>query len=249
MRIDGGVRRPTDREVQPTPRRRPVSPSLRVSDRMPEIAAALLDLPHDHLPEPHRSWLREQYRCIVPVVLADALRAVEEGVALSPDCLARLRELAADCRRTDVPLAVSLRAAVPAVAVFCRFVDHRLDGPRAARLVVRACVVAQELGSTWLEACMRVRATAPTEPTLVQPQDSKLEAVDVRMLALVAEGRSNEEIATVTHYSRQAVGWRLSRLMRRWQASNRAALTAAAFTRGVLGPDRGFGVGRRAGVG
>ncbi len=210
--------------------------TVTLSQHLPRISEALLELPHDHLAEPHRTWLREQYRRIVPVVLADALRAVEEGGPVSPQCLDRLRELAADCRDNDVPLAVCLRAALPAVAVFCRFAEQNLEVVRAARLVVRAAVVAQELGSTWVEAWVGARASAPpgSVPRVVSAARDDLEPVDVQMLALVARGRSNEEIAAATHYSRQAVGWRLSRLMLRWRAANRAALTAAAFTRGVL---------------
>lgn len=214
-----------------------------VSERLPEIAAALLDLPHDHLPEPHRSWMREQYGRAVPVVLADALRAVEEGELLSAKCVARLQELAADTDETDVPLAVTLRGAAPAIRVFCAFVQQSADGARAVHLMARASVVAQELGSIWVEA--RLRGRAPAAVGAAQPRepdgDEELEPVDERMLELVAEGRSNAEIATVTHYSRQAVGWRLSRLMRRWRAANRAALVAAAFARGALVPRAGGG--------
>ncbi|SDQ35500.1 LuxR C-terminal-related transcriptional regulator [Quadrisphaera sp. DSM 44207] len=211
-----------------------------MSERAPEIAAALLQLPHDHVAEPHRSWLRDQYRRVVPVVLVDALRAAEDGSPLPPRCVARLRELAADCSETEVPLAVSLRATLPAVRVFCGFVQETADGARAAQLVERGCVVAQEVISTWVEAWVRARSTRAARPT-APPEpggDEELEPVDEVMLALVAEGRSNEEIAAATHYSRQAVGWRLSRLMHRWRVSNRAALTATAYAKGILVPPR-----------
>ena len=213
---------------------------MRVSgvEEREEIAGALAGLRHEHVPEPYRSWLCEQYRTLVPLMLDDALRAVEDGRPLPDACLDLVRTSAAGCRDADVPLAIALRAGLPAVRVYCRVAERRLTDPvAAARTMVRAGAVAQELGSTWVEAYVRARAALPLVPTPVAAAgEEDLEPVDVEMLALVAEGRSNEEIAEVTHYSRQAVGWRLSRLMRRWRAANRAALTAEAFTKGVLAP-------------
>lgn len=56
----------------------------------------------------------------------------------------------------------------------------------------------------------------------------------LEMIALVASGRSNEQIAGETDYSPQAVKWHLARLMRLWKVDNRASLVAVALVRGVL---------------
>ncbi|MGX9899497.1 response regulator transcription factor [Arthrobacter sp. SA17] len=54
------------------------------------------------------------------------------------------------------------------------------------------------------------------------------------MVALLAAGRSNEQIAEALDYSPQAVKWHLARIMRSWKVGNRAALVSVAFLRGAL---------------
>lgn len=222
--------------------------SSSIADRLDEISVALLSLSHDDLAEPHRSWLRAQYRRIVPVVLADALHAVEHGTRLPERCLAPVRGMAAECRAAEVPLGVVLRGQLPAITVFARFLfDGSHQHLPTAVLMVRACLVAQELASVWVESWLRARAATSVEvaspevgagPVDAGAGSDGVEAVDALVLALVAGGSSNAEIALSTNYSRQAVAWRLSRLMHRWRVPNRAALVAAAFARGVL-PVRG----------
>lgn len=63
-----------------------------------------------------------------------------------------------------------------------------------------------------------------------------LDVEDERMLELAARGLSTAEISTETAYSRQAVAWRLGRLMKSWRAPNRTALVAFAFAKGWLAP-------------
>lgn len=64
--------------------------------------------------------------------------------------------------------------------------------------------------------------------------DPTLSDAEARMLTLAAYGHSNDHIARATSYSRQAVGWHLSRIMRAWKTPNRTALVALAFVKGVL---------------
>ncbi|ANP74580.1 helix-turn-helix transcriptional regulator [Cryobacterium arcticum] len=64
--------------------------------------------------------------------------------------------------------------------------------------------------------------------------DPDLSDAEARMLTLAAYGHSNDHIARATSYSRQAVGWHLSRIMRAWKTPNRTALVALAFVKGVL---------------
>ena len=54
------------------------------------------------------------------------------------------------------------------------------------------------------------------------------------ILRMVAEGRTNVEIASALHLSRQAVNYHVGRLMRALGASNRTALVARAYQRGLL---------------
>jgi len=165
---------------------------------------------------------------------------------------------------TDVQLSVILRGALPALRVFAAFMHETAPAdPRQTVLAMaRATRVAHELGSCWVEAWSDARAAkgqrAPesvpeaaleasvtgrsaTSVTALDGGSIELVAVDptltdadARMLTLAAYGHSNEHIARATSYSRQAVGWHLSRIMRAWKTPNRTALVALAFVKGVL---------------
>ncbi len=211
-------------------------PAVALADRADEVVAALLALPHDDLPEPARSWLREQYGRVVPVVVPDALAAIDRGTAPSPECLARLRRLAARSRGDGGALPPTLHGGLPALRVFAGFVRRDVRGERAVLLLARGGLVAQQLAGAWLEGWFapRCEGDAAAVPEEDGSRPAPVEPVDEVMLELVAAGLSNTEIAEATHYSRQAVVWRLGRVMRRWRVPNRAALTAAAFVRGVL---------------
>lgn len=73
----------------------------------------------------------------------------------------------------------------------------------------------------------------PVEP----PDDGdpgELRQPGADILRMVAEGRTNVEIAAALHLSRQAVNYHVGRLMRALGASNRTALVARAYQRGLL---------------
>ncbi|MGW1893880.1 PAS domain S-box protein [Streptomyces sp. NPDC002004] len=63
-----------------------------------------------------------------------------------------------------------------------------------------------------------------------------LTASQVRILALLAAGRSNAEIAGSLHLSRQTVDYHLSRLRELLDAATRPALVARAYVLGILSP-------------
>ncbi|MFE3636340.1 helix-turn-helix transcriptional regulator [Streptomyces sp. NPDC059168] len=63
-----------------------------------------------------------------------------------------------------------------------------------------------------------------------------LTAAQVRILALLAAGRSNAEIARALHLSRQTVDYHLSRLRDLLDAATRPALVARAYVLGILSP-------------
>lgn len=54
------------------------------------------------------------------------------------------------------------------------------------------------------------------------------------VLELVAMGHSTQEIAAILFVSRQAVAYHIGNLLRKFQAANRAGLTARAYVSGVL---------------
>gem|GEM_PF-3844931 len=193
-------------------------------------------------------WLQKRYAEIVPLVLVDALEAVERGEPMPETTLAAVRRHAAACSEPVSPGTV-FRGALPALRVFGEVLHLtiRADPTKAFVAMARASAVAGELGSSWAEGWDEVRhpedvgtaGSVLTGAPGAGEVGSTIVAVDIagpdaQMLLLAAGGSSNAEIAEETHYSRQAVTWRLSRLMKRWNARNRAALVANGFSRGVL---------------
>lgn len=215
--------------------------SGRLAARADEIAAALLAHDFTEVPEPERSRLRQCYVDVVPVVIHEALAAVDQGVPVTADCLARVREMAARRCDDDFSPGAALRGALPALRVLTAVLRGSGTGGGVAdrvatiELMHHAGLVAHQLGAAWVEGWLEsigghrrtdaAEGAAPTAP---------LEPHVQHMIELVAEGRSNAEIATATHYSRQAVSWQLSRIMKAWHSPNRAALVAKAFARGIL---------------
>ncbi|MBL1083766.1 PAS domain-containing protein [Streptomyces actinomycinicus] len=63
-----------------------------------------------------------------------------------------------------------------------------------------------------------------------------LTAAQVRILALLAAGHNNAEIAAALHLSRQTVDYHLSRLRDLLDAATRPALVARAYVLGILSP-------------
>lgn len=208
-------------------------------------------------------WLRERYAELAPALVPDALDCVGTGRHLSRASLDLIRDSALGARGSDVPLAIVLRGAVPAlraVATFARS-SPRVPLSDVAVLVGRSALVAQELGACWAGHWADGVGTGGTGrrggsaggaarpgaevAVVVSPAPADADDADaarpvepdeqeVRMIALAADGRSTDQIAAELAYSPQAVKWHLGRLMRAWRVQNRCALVAAAFVRGVL---------------
>lgn len=174
----------------------------------------------------------------MPVVLGDALHCIDTGERIPAGCVAAVRAAAAGCDPESVPMHVAVRGAVPALQVLGLFLRRQRSPHDALVLLQRAYAVAGELAGAWLHSFLESSETGGPDVVVSTSDDVGLEPVESLMLKLVADGRSNAEIAGLTNYSPQAVGWRLSRLMRRWRAPNRAALVRVAFVRGVLATGR-----------
>ena len=223
---------------------------LALDRRADEFGALLLRAPMRGIPLRGQRWLRRRYDEIVPLVLPAALRAVEHGEPVDPASLAALRAAAARCRDdADASMAVVLRGAVPALRVFGLVMRSAARGDVAQSVTAtsRAAVVAHELGTCWTEGWMAARSAAASElasdaVTVAElelvPADSDLDDTDQQILALAASGLSTDAIAEETAYSRQAVAWRIGRLMKAWDAPNRTALVSLAFVKGWIGARR-----------
>ncbi|UZJ32776.1 helix-turn-helix transcriptional regulator [Streptomyces endophytica] len=75
-----------------------------------------------------------------------------------------------------------------------------------------------------------------THQSLAHEPHPALTASQVRILSLLAAGRSNAEIATSLRLSRQTVDYHLSRLRDLLNAPTRCALVARAYVLGILAP-------------
>lgn len=167
-------------------------------------------------------------RAVVSRLVPRTLQAMETGRLLTGPELCLVRVHAARLARAGVPLPGPLLCVGPALAVFADAVTGDALGlPDAVKPVVlaRAAALTHQMSVAIVAAWADVAVPAPEED--LEPQDRE-------MLALLAEGRSTSGIARATAYSPQAVAWRLGRLMRRWDVTNRPALVAAAYDRGVL---------------
>jgi DNA-binding CsgD family transcriptional regulator len=77
-------------------------------------------------------------------------------------------------------------------------------------------------------------APEPGPETEPADEETELRQPGADILRMVAEGHTNVEIAKALHLSRQAVNYHVGRLMRALGASNRTALVARAYQRGLL---------------
>lgn len=234
-------------------------PQVDLSAHLDELLAALLspDLFRagtEDAPDASAVWLRDQYRAIAPAILPDVLRCLGSGCRLAPATREQVRDAARTMATVEVPMELVLRGGIPALRAFGAFVRARedeLSAEECSALLSRAALVAQELGACWGETWAAARADPVGAPSPRHLPDARLtiddatvelvardqEGIDdatADMVVLAASGRSNEQIAEATAYSTQAVKWHLSRLMRSWQVTNRSALIAAGFVRGVL---------------
>lgn len=224
-------------------------------DHVSELETALLQ-PRNFDGSANGQWLAERYREIVPIILPDVLRCLDNGEPLTCGSIAALRESAQNTIAANVPLLTVLHGGIPALRVFTAFLQPHHSSLSAAELSMilgRASLVATELAACWTHAwsgaapvpAQPLPPAAPeaeggaavpdTVPDLVAVP-GQLEGADLKMVLLAAQGHSNEEIARATDYSPHAVKWHLSRAMRTWNVRNRASLITTALLRGALRP-------------
>ena len=218
--------------------------ALGLSDRLEELCAELLVPERFAGAGEYSDWLLERYREIVPSVLPDAISSMESGDRINPASLETIRNSARTMHDSLVPLSVVLRGSVPALRVFGAVVharETRLSPRDITVLMGRAALIAGELGACWAETWADARGSESGRRAVRDGQPVDFVAVPgtvdspvLEMLALVATGHSNEQIAAATDYSPQAVKWHLARLMRLWNIDTRASLVAVALVRGVL---------------
>lgn len=192
----------------------------------------------------HGSWLRERYREILPNVLPDVLACLQSGESLYPASLDAIKISAVTMGNSPVSMSVVLRGGIPALKVFSAFIRQGDTGLNARDLTVlmgRAAIIAHELAAYWAESWSEARAlttagssAADGESLDLVPVAGTVASPALEMLALVAAGKSNHQIAEATDYSLQAVKWHLARVMRSWKVDTRTALVTVALLRGVL---------------
>lgn len=211
----------------------------RVDDLVESMIAAAETSLGDGVPQEVRDVFCRQLRAVTTRMTPVILESMASGRTMSDADLAVFREAGAESAHDGVPLLLSLRGIGPALAAFARFViseaaqvpvaSHPVLLARAAHTSHRISV---EVTAGWFGARTRAGAAADRSASPGTTAED-LDAVDRTMLTLVIDGKSNKHIARATAYSPQTVRWRLSRLMRRWGVSNRAALAATAVQRGV----------------
>lgn len=214
------------------------------------LIEAMLDVRAFGPVSPHSLYLRARYAELLPVVMSDVLRCIETGGSLSPHTLAALRASARAMRLADVPLRLMLRGGAPSLRVFYAYArswKHELSHRELTLLMERAARLSAEMTAYWVEFWFEAiqhphpdgpRADGDNLDDILESVPGILESPGLDMLALVAAGHSNEQIAEALDYSPHAVKWHLARVMRSWKVGNRAALVSVAFLRGALCPKR-----------
>ncbi|MEU6591355.1 PAS domain-containing protein [Streptomyces sp. NPDC046881] len=162
----------------------------------------------------------------------------EAGTAVADLLHVRLPEL------IGLP-ADSLLARTPERGALHRIWDDLVGGRRRS---ARAAAVLVDADSGLRRVCVHLSAVpgaaervsgvwaVMTHVGLRQEAQPPLTATQVRILALLAAGRSNADIAGTLHLSRQTVDYHLSRLRDRLGAATRPALVARAYVLGILSP-------------
>lgn len=196
-------------------------------------------------PAPSPDSIKRELQELVDL-LSSAVAQVRAGRALDPAYRHRVVSRCARLALGGAPLFVVVTC-LPDSAAWHTGASSR-GGGHAGQVSVestaRAARLTREITLTcaqdWDLALVPDGALSPVGPPPILEQPASVEVTeeldprDYEMLALVAKGRSNQQIGTELCYSSPTVRWRLGRLMSRWEVANRAALVAAGFHRGVL---------------
>ena len=177
----------------------------------------------------------------------DGLIALDKAVQLAPDIILldiQMPEL------DGVEVAQRLRRAAPAAKVIALTAfDNQEYVFNAIQAGVYAYLLKSTSDDTLVEAIRHVHQgkhiVAPSlmDPVLKQFQtltqvraqdETGLSKQDLKILALVAQGATNEEIAKETHWSGRTVKREIEQIMATLGARNRAQAVAEAIKRGLL---------------
>ncbi len=209
--------------------RSPSRYTARIAERLrSEVAPA-------HL-EPVQADLRE----LVDQVMRAVFAVLLSGESLEEEAVLAVRRAAERWSSRRVPfstvLAISSAAARAAVEVTQELARER-DKAVAVEVVGRGIVIAQELvaaaAAGYGRSARRSTAADPAGPGGgAAPVGLTRTSADV--LGLVAEGRTNVQVAAELGLSRQTVNYHVGRLMRALGAVNRTAVVARAYDLGLL---------------
>lgn len=207
----------------------PARYTTRITERIrEEVAPARL--------EPVLPDLREVLDRLVPAVLA----ALLTSEPLDEEAMLVVRRAAERWSSRAVPFSTVMEictAASRAAVEVTQDVARERDQPVVVQVVGRGVVIAQEVVAAAAAGhernTRRELATDRSDPGRGwAPIVLRGPAADV--LALVAEGRTNAQVAGELGISPQAVNYHVGRLMRALGAVNRTAVVARAYERGLL---------------
>ncbi len=118
-----------------------------------------------------------------------------------------------------------------------RALRHAGDTARAEAELSRAMAVARELGARPLLTELRAGGAHP--PTHPEDRSRELTAREQEVLSLVAQGRSNRQIADLLYISAKTVSVHVSNILAKLEAGGRTEAVAVARRRGMLTEDAG----------
>lgn len=165
-------------------------------------------------------------------------RVSEAGTAVADALHIRLSDL------TGLP-ADTLLARTPERGALHRIWDDLISGRRRS---ARTCAVLVDRDGWWRRARIHLSAVCGATPGvsgvwavgthlgLRHQARPDLTPAQVRILALLAAGQSNADIARTLRLSRQTLDYHLSRLRTLLDAATRPALVARAYVLGILSP-------------
>jgi len=179
--------------------------------------------------------------------VGDGIAAVEMAVQLAPEIILldiQMPEL------DGVEVAQRLRRVAPAAKIIALTAfDNQEYVFNAIQAGVYAYLLKSTSDDTLIEAIRHVHQgkhiVAPTlmDPVLKQfktltqvraQEETGLSKQDLKVLALIAQGATNEEIAKETHWSERTVKREIEQIMTKLGARNRAQAVAEAIKRGLM---------------
>lgn len=239
----------TDRWTGPQTRRHPPARARehqtcglveRLSLRADDLADQLCDAVVDGVPPVWKAVMDAECRPLTHLTLPEALACVRHGGSVDPGLLELVQASARRQRARRLPIAVFLGSMAAASRRFSSIAiaEAGLADVRALpQVLARAAVIshefAQAFGRGYHEdagysgGVREERAGVTGRPTPGQ----------LRILRLVAQGRTSREIAGVIGCTDRNVDYHVQRMMALWRVESRAALVGVAHRGGMLDED------------